>query len=126
MSEKAKSMSITKVTRYKCPLCDELWETEEEAVECAVECAARMYHPEEETAYKCMVCGEVFEEERLANHHAEMGLCAPRADRHHDFLCEGCVHLTAEGYFCVDCKNRHPRLPLSITDTCPDFERALR
>ena len=50
-----------------------------------------------------------------------------RVEREEEYyLCDECVHLTAEGYFCVDCKSRHAELPLDIDDTCPDFERALR
>jgi len=50
-----------------------------------------------------------------------------RVEREEEYyLCDECVHLTAEGYYCVDCKSRHAELPLDIDDTCPDFERAWR
>lgn len=95
-------------------------------MECAAECAYSNFSPEECTVYKCATCGEVFTSEMMAKHHVQNKKCLPRDDMHRDFLCESCVNLTAEGYYCVDCKNRHPHLPIPITDSCPDFDRALR
>ena len=94
------------ITAFKCPYCNDVYQSEEEAADCA-----RNFCPAESPglveAFACSRCGKVFRAEAKAREHeascTEYVLEEPSGEE----TCLTCANADAEGHRWLPCRDYH-------------------